>query len=135
MSHQISDRRFTTTCFRKSGPERVTQVMPMQIVDSSQLTSRRERFLNVFIRLDGIRIEEDVSVGTNSAAYLPQRISHVFVHRNRVVSSSLRVRHVDQSTLEVDLLPGEVEQISSPHTRADRENDERQQVSTRTCQH
>jgi hypothetical protein len=28
MSHQISNRRFTATRFRKSGPERVTQIVP-----------------------------------------------------------------------------------------------------------
>jgi len=42
MSHQIGNRRFTATRFRKPSPERVTQIVPMQIVDPSQLTSRRE---------------------------------------------------------------------------------------------
>jgi hypothetical protein len=31
MSHQIGDRRFTATRFRKPGPEGVTQVVPMQV--------------------------------------------------------------------------------------------------------
>jgi hypothetical protein len=31
MSHQIGNRRFTATRFRKSGPERVTQIVPMQV--------------------------------------------------------------------------------------------------------
>ncbi|HJP93279.1 MAG TPA: DoxX family protein [Pyrinomonadaceae bacterium] len=34
MSHQIGNRRFTATRFRKSGPERVTQVVPMEIPNS-----------------------------------------------------------------------------------------------------
>ena len=31
VSHQIGNRRLTATRFRKPGPERVTQVMPMQV--------------------------------------------------------------------------------------------------------
>ena len=96
MSHQIGNRRFAATRFRKSGPEGVTQIVPMQIVDSSQLTSRCERLLNVSIRLDGIRIEEDVSVTTNSAAYLPQRVLPL-AHSQPIVSnviSSIRFQQI-----------------------------------------
>jgi hypothetical protein len=31
MSHQISNRRFTAPRFGKTGPERVEQIVPMQI--------------------------------------------------------------------------------------------------------
>jgi hypothetical protein len=31
VSHQIGNRRLTATRFRKPGPKRMTQVMPMQV--------------------------------------------------------------------------------------------------------
>ena len=71
MSHQIGNRRFTATRFREPGPERVTQVVPMQVFNARELTSRPERMLDVGVRLDRIGIDENVTVAASSASHLP----------------------------------------------------------------
>ena len=89
MAHQVGNGCFAESSLGQPGTERVTQIVPMEIGNSRQSTRRRERFLNVFVRLGGIRIEEDVTVAANSASYLLQRASNVFVHRHSIVSSVL----------------------------------------------
>ena len=89
MSHQIGNRRFTATRFRKPGPERVTQIVPMQILNPCEFASRSERRLEVGVRLGSIGIDENVTAAANSASYLSQRAPDVFVHRYGVIPSRL----------------------------------------------
>lgn len=91
--------------------------------------------LEIGVRLGRVGIDEDIAIAANRASYLSQRTSDVFVHRHGIVSSRLRIRHVDQTALEVNLLPRQIEQIPTSHAGADRKDHERQQVSTRACQH
>ena len=73
------------------------------------MTSRPERCLDVGVRLGSIGVNENVTVAAGRIAYLPQHGFDVFVHRHGIVSAGLRIRHVDQSALEIDPLPREVE--------------------------